>query len=280
MRVPLLAINQLTTFRWSFEMDARRLAEAGIPGVHVWRQKLVDYGVEKGAHLLEEYGLKPVALSWAGGFTGSDGRTFADALSDGKLAIEQAAELQAPIVVVHSGSRGGHTVNHARRLFLSALGELLPLAEEHDIQLAVEPMHPAAGAEWTFLQSLADAIELTKKLESDHLKIVADVYQLFGEKNLIEQLKQATPYLALVQLADADEAPMGEPDRRPLGSGKLPLREIVTALQSAGYEGAFDVELMGLEIENTDYDQLISQTRGYFNDIVGATTTPQSQPLK
>ncbi|TWT31533.1 fructoselysine 3-epimerase [Blastopirellula retiformator] len=275
----LLAINQLTTFRWSFETDAERIAAAGIPGIHVWRQKLVDFGVEKGAHLLEEYGLQPVALSWAGGFTGSDGRTFADALRDGKLAIQQAAELQAPVLVVHSGSRGGHTVNHARRLFQSALSEMLPIAEEHGIQLAVEPMHPAAGAEWTFLQSLSDAIELIKKLDSRHLKIVADVYQLFGEPNLIEQLKQATPHLALVQLADADEAPVGEPDRRPLGSGKLPLREIIAAVRSSGYQGPFDVELMGLEIENSDYDQLIAQTRSYFNDAIGAKVE-KSVPAK
>lgn len=278
--MPLLAINQLTTFRWSFETDARRIAEAGIPGIHVWRQKLVDYGVEKGAHLLEEFGLQPVALSWAGGFTGSDGRTFADSVKDGKLAIEQATELQAPVLVVHSGSRGGHTVNHARRLFLSALGELLPFAEEHGVQLAVEPMNPAAGAEWTFLQSLADAVELMKKFDSAHLKIVADVYQLFGEKNLIEQLKKATPFLALVQLADADEAPLGEPDRRPLGRGKLPLREIISAVRSAGYEGAFDIELMGLEIENSDYQQLITQSRAYFEETFGPADSADSVRAK
>ncbi|MFI4874534.1 MAG: sugar phosphate isomerase/epimerase family protein [Blastopirellula sp. JB062] len=278
--MPLLAINQLTTFRWSFETDAQQLAEAGVKGVHVWRRKLVDYGVEKGAHLLEEYGLTPVALNWIGGFTGSDGRTFAESLRDAKLAIEQAAELQAPIVVTHSGSRGGHTVNHARRLFRSALSELLPIAEEHNIRLAVEPMHPAAGAEWTFLHSLADAIELVSQFESRHLNIVADVYQLFGEKNLINQLVSAVPHLALVQLADADEAPAGEPDRRPLGSGKLPLREIVSALLAAGYEGAFDVELMGLEIENSDYDQLIAQTRRYFDDLIGERTVVRSQPLQ
>lgn len=278
--MPLFAINQLTTYRWSFETDARRIAEAGIPGIHVWRQKLVDYGVEKGAHLLEEFGLQPIALSWAGGFTGSDGRSFADAVKDGKLAIEQATELQAPVLVVHSGSRGGHTVNHARRLFLSALGDMLPIAEEHGVVLAVEPMNPAAGAEWTFLQSLADAVELTKKFDSDHLKIVADVYQLFGEKNLIEQLKNAAPHLALVQLADADEAPIGEPDRRPLGSGKLPLREIVSAVRAAGYDGAFDVELMGLEIENSDYQQLITQSRSYLDDILGTTPSADSVPAK
>ena len=42
-----LSINELTTYRWSFEEDVRNYAAAGITSIGVWRQKLSDFGEEK-----------------------------------------------------------------------------------------------------------------------------------------------------------------------------------------------------------------------------------------
>ena len=69
-------------------------------------------------------------LLWAGGFTGSDGHTFRESVDDAAEAIRLAAALHARSLVVYSGAPGGHTHNHARRLLVDALRQLLPLAEE------------------------------------------------------------------------------------------------------------------------------------------------------
>ena len=63
-------MNELTTFRWSFEEDVHNYAAADINAIGVWRQKLSDYGEEKGIELLSEYGMQVSNLLWAGGFTG------------------------------------------------------------------------------------------------------------------------------------------------------------------------------------------------------------------
>ena len=47
-RMSRLSINELTTYRWSFEEDVTRYKAAGIAGIGVWRQKLADFGEEKG----------------------------------------------------------------------------------------------------------------------------------------------------------------------------------------------------------------------------------------
>ena len=44
-----LSINEMTTYRWSFEEDVVQLRAAGIPAIGVWRQKLADYGEAKAA---------------------------------------------------------------------------------------------------------------------------------------------------------------------------------------------------------------------------------------
>ena len=65
-----LSINELTTYRWSFEEDVAAFQSAGVPAIGVWRQKLSDYGEAKGAELLVESGLAVSNLLGAGGFTG------------------------------------------------------------------------------------------------------------------------------------------------------------------------------------------------------------------
>ena len=135
-----LSISEMTTFRWTFEEDVQNYANAGIRAIGVWRQKLSDFGEEKGVELLRESGLKVSGLSWAGGFTGSDGRSHKESVEDAKDAIQLAASLAADCLVLYTGARGGHTHNHARRLIKSAFGELMPLADQANVTLAGVPM--------------------------------------------------------------------------------------------------------------------------------------------
>src|SRR5262245_62293382 len=43
-----LSMNEMTTFRWSFEEDVAQYAAAGFSALGVWRQKLSDFGEETG----------------------------------------------------------------------------------------------------------------------------------------------------------------------------------------------------------------------------------------
>jgi sugar phosphate isomerase/epimerase len=153
-----ISMNELTTYRWTFEEDVQQYAEAGISAISVWRDKLTDFGEERGIELIGDSGLCVSALLWAGGFTGSEGRTFRESVQDAKEALQLAAALNTRCLIVYSGARGGHTHNHARRLLRSAISEILPLADEFGVALALEPMHPGCAAEWTFLTDLKDAL--------------------------------------------------------------------------------------------------------------------------
>ena len=67
--MPRLSMNEMTTFRWSFEEDVQRYREAGYPAIGVWRQKLADFGEERGIELLRDSGLAVSNLMWAGGLS-------------------------------------------------------------------------------------------------------------------------------------------------------------------------------------------------------------------
>jgi sugar phosphate isomerase/epimerase len=270
-----LSMSELTTYRWSFEEDVLNYHAAGVGAMGVWRQKLSDYGEERGSELLAEHGLKVSNLLWAGGFTGSDGRTYREAIRDGADAIRLAAMLRAETLVVYSGPRNGHTQNHARRLFQGALKELLPLAVELGVTLAVEPTHECCAGEWSFLTSLDAALALVGALESEHVKLVFDTYHLGHDARVLERVREVAPHVAVVHLADSRRPPENDQDRQRLGEGSLPLREIVAAFCESGYGGYFDVELLGEAIEACDYKELIEASKRSYASWVGAGLAPR-----
>ncbi len=266
----LLSVNEATTFRWSLEDDLAHYATAGIPALGVWRHKLSDYGQTKGIELLAASGLKVSHLFWAGGFTGSDGRSFRASIDDATEALNTAAAISAGVLLVYSGARAGHTHNHARRLLRDALRELAPVAAERDIVLALEPMHPDCAGNFTFLTSVDQTLEVLDSVGSPHVKMVFDTYHLGQDDAILDQMPHIAPHVALVQLGDARQPPDKEQNRCRLGEGYIPIARIVGQLRDLGYDGYFDVELLGEEIERFDYPQLLEHAKQAFDQLLGS----------
>jgi sugar phosphate isomerase/epimerase len=257
----LLSMNEITTFRWSLDEDVENYQAAGYQAIGVWRQKLIDGDEDQVIDLLAGSGLRVSNLAWAGGFTGSDGRTLAESVDDAAEALRLAAALDAGCLVIYAGGRNNHTFRHAGRLLRAALDELLPLAEAVEVPLAIEPMHPACAADWSFLTDLGSVTTLIDEYRSPCLKLAYDIYHFplgVGQTHLLARL---APHLGIVHLADRRVSPNVEQERCPLGCGRLPLAHIITTLQEAGYTGAFDVKLMGPEMDQRDYWTLLEQSQ-------------------
>ncbi|NLE37384.1 MAG: sugar phosphate isomerase/epimerase [Pirellulaceae bacterium] len=264
-----LSINETTTYRWSFEEDVTNYRAAGLRNMGVWRQKLSDFGEAKGADLHQESNLRASCLFWVGGFTGSDGRSYQESLDDAAEALKTAAEIGASTVIVYSGGRAGHTFNHARRLVKDALGELAPRAEQLDLTLALEPMHPGCADGWTFLTSLDETLAMLDEIASPRVKLVFDTYHLGQQPEAVERIERIASRIALVQLGDAKGPPTGEQNRCLLGQGVVPLAQIVAALKAGGYDGHYDVETLGEDVESTDYHELIENAKRAYADLLG-----------
>jgi sugar phosphate isomerase/epimerase len=268
--MPRLSINELTTYRWTFEEDVENYIAARVSSLSVWRDKLSDVGEEKGIEILAESGLAVSSLQWAGGFTGSDGRTHQESIADGREAIRLAAAMDAECLIVHSGSSAGHTDNHRLRLFTDALLDLLPIASEFGVDLAIEPMPADCAADWTFLTDIDDTLRLFDKLNSPQLKLALDTYHFGHDTAICGRLAELADRIAIVHLADAQQLPGEEQNRCRLGDGIIRLDSIIASLVQAGYDGCFDLKLMGEEIEALDYADLISHSIEAFEDLTSA----------
>ncbi len=269
----LLSMNEITTFRWSFEEDVENYLQAGYRAIGVWRHKLTDCEETRAIDLLDCSGLRVSNLSWAGGFTGGDGCSLAESIDDAAEALRLAAGLQAGCLVIYPGGRNNHIYRHASRLLRLALDELLPLAEEMEVPLAIEPMHPACATAWTFLTDLKDVHLLLEEYSNPHLKLAYDTYHFPFDSRHRKFLTELAPHIGIVHLCDRRVPPNAELERCQLGCGRIPLFDIVSTLQEAGYTGAFDVKLIGQEIESCDYWRLLDHSQQAFAELVNPIAT-------
>lgn len=266
--MPTLSMNELTTFRWPLEEDVRQYVAAGYEGIGVWRQKLADYGEEAAVDLIAESGLRVTNLMWAGGFTGSCGRTPEESVQDAIHAIRLAGALGAGCVIIYPGGRNFHIYRQAERLLRSALDELLDYAADAEVALAIEPMHPACAADWTFLTDVESTLALVESYRTPFLKLAFDTYHFGHDRAVLANLPELVPHIGIVHLADRSEAHALDVDRRALGEGRLQLAELVRGLVDAGYTGDFDVELMSQDIDESHYDELLTSSLDFFERVL------------
>jgi len=274
--MPTLSMNELTTFRWPLEEDVRRYAAAGYEGIGVWRQKLSDYGEEAAVDLIAESGLRVTNLLWAGGFTGSCGRTPEESVQDAIHAIRLAGALGAGCLVIYPGGRNYHIYRQAERLLRGALDQLLEYAADVEVALAIEPMHAAHASDWTFLTDVESTVALVESYRTPFLKLVFDTYHFGHDQAVLANLPELAPHIGVVHLADCGGPHGIDQDRRRLGEGRLPLADIVRGLVDAGYTGDFDVELIGSQLDQSEYEDVLTTSLDFFERVLAPVSGERS----
>lgn len=256
-----IAASQLMCQRTSFEEDVITLKQQGYDGVGIWRDKLLEFGVEKGRELLTEVGLTVSSVQWAGGFTGDEHLRYEECIADAQEAIQMASTLEAECLVVYSGGRAGHTRNHCRKLFKEALRRLAPYAAERNVTLGLEPMHPATSSRWSISDSLSEMVEWVEKFNNPFVKLIFDSYHICQDPHWPQWLEEHRSRICLIHLADANEPPSDEQNRCLLGTGHLPLEAFLTKVEAIGYDGFIEVELFGRALEDHQLSKILSHSR-------------------
>jgi len=269
---PRVSVCQFSTYRWSFHEDVVRYATHGFDSIGVWRRKIDDYGAAAAIDLLYEAKMTVSSVHWAGGFTG-DGQTFSDAIEDAIESIQLASRINAACLIIHPGSRNGHTTTHAFRLFNSALSTLVPIAADYGVKLALEPMISKQASSWTFMESLDHSIELMKNFPAQNLGWAFDTYHFGFDAELYERLDDLVGRLEVVQLADrnllndkSNQCRQGyDSYRLPLGHGQVPIEAWLSKLQRLGYSGGYELEVHGAAVDGADYHTLLDLSADYFS---------------
>jgi hypothetical protein len=257
-----VAVSQMTSARWDLVDDVAAARSHGFDAVALWRPKVSDMGGPAAARLLATAGVRASSLQWVGGFTGGDGRSFAESVDDAVEALALAEAVAAPVLVVHGGCRAGHTRSHAQRLLTQALEHLAPVAARGEVTLAVKPMHPADAGTCGFLADLADAVAFVERFDHGAVRLALDLWHFADDPALATLVSRLAAVTAVVQVADRCGSPAAGGDRLPIGQGTLPLEAAVADLLAAGYAGPVEFDPVGELVELLGYDGVWRDTKG------------------
>jgi len=259
----LVSVNQLSTHRWSLFQDLVKISGAGFNSIGLCNNKLEEFGLVETADLLFEMQMNVTSLSWMTGFTGSTGVSHTDSIDEAIQAIRSASLLGAHTLAICVGGRNGHADGHLQRLVHQALDELVPLAEDLDVRLAVEPVCGPEFKRFNFAGEMASTLKLIRDYPLEHVGVVADLFFLGGDMAAARDISRYLDRIALVQLCDVSHGAHGKRLRCLPGAGQLPLAAWINMLSHYNYHGPVEMELHGPEFDFVSHEDMLVASREF-----------------
>lgn len=241
-------MSQISSWQWSVAEDLAFYREAGIHTVGVALRKLD--------------GPEAVARLDASGLAWSD----VIGVGSGRVAegVELAARLGAPIVVLTTGPAGPVPWEEAADAFATTMAPRVATARAAGVELVLEHTN-SLRADVGFVHTLRDAVDLARGVG---LGVCLEVNACWGERDLAATIADGVDLLRLVQVSDYAIGTTSTPDRRVPGDGDIPLARILGQVLAAGYEGAFELELVGPRIDAEGYASAITRSVERLGDLL------------
>jgi sugar phosphate isomerase/epimerase len=247
---PRFSISQVSTLTASFDDDLAAYAAAGLDGIGIWELKLpADGGDAAALEAFAASGLEPASavpnvpsilpLPLLGGPTDPGERVEALCAS-----IHRLAAFGTPGIVCLTGSALGLDPDEARRIVADGLRTVAREAELAGTRIAFEPYQADGGAEWTIATTIPEALELIDEAGGHAaLGLQFDVWHLWNVPTVLGDVRAAIDRIAGVHVCDVRAETRGWADRALPGEGIAPLPELLAALDDAGWDGLYDLEL-------------------------------------
>lgn len=271
---PRFSLSQISTYRSSWEDDLRGLDASPIGAVGIWLPKLAEVENKAVLRRLRETELSVSSVSYVGGFTGSNGESFTQALDHAYETMFLASAMRAKCVVVTPGSRGRYTAKHERKLVTQTVRELACLGNELGVDVAVLPMRAEHSRRWTFLHSIDDARSLLADVDHPRAGLAIDSFQHLSSAVDVVELGALAREIKHVQLSDVGSTNRSEYARSLPGDGDLPLLEFVRSLQANGYRGYFDIQVWSRDVWSQPHESVVQQCDDWVRMVqmaIGAT---------
>ena len=256
-----LSLNQATVKYWSLPQAVQGCLRAGVPAIGLWREPVAEVGLDRAAHLIRESGLRVSTYCRGGFLTGPDRRA---ALEDNRRAVDEAAELGAPVLVMVVGGmpEGDRDLVAIRERMAQSLAELVPHAAERGVQLGLEPLHPIFCADRAVLSTLGQALDVAECFPAEQVGVVVDAYHVWWDPQVWEQIARAGAggRISSFQVCDWVLPLPSDPllGRGMVGDGHADVGALRRAVDAAGYEGDIEVEIFNEQVWQADGDEVIA----------------------
>jgi sugar phosphate isomerase/epimerase len=244
---PKFSISQVSTLTASFDDDLRSYVEGGVDAVGIWELKLGEGRDEAALEAFEASGLGaatavpavPSILPLALLPGPADPRERIDAIL---RSIHRLAPFRPAAILCITGPRSTGA-GPGRALVVEGLRELGAEAERAGLRLALEPFQREGLESWSIVNTLSEAVELVDEAGSPAIGVQFDVWHLWNTPDLLDEIERHAHRLAGVHVSDWREPTRGWADRALPGDGGAGVPAILGALERAGWDGFYDLEI-------------------------------------
>jgi sugar phosphate isomerase/epimerase len=261
-----LCIHTETVRPLTIEEVAAKFKELSIPAVSVWRNALENRDPDSIGNMIRDYGLAIVSLVRGGFFSSSDPGKRKAAIRENKRAIEEAADLGAPLLVLVCGADPGQPLDISRKQIADALRELVPFAKHKNIKLGIEPLHPMYADTRSAINTMKQANDLAEQFDSQWLGVVIDLYHTWWDPALKDEIERCGKMDKIFAYHICDwKIPTNDMllDRGLMGEGCIPVKQITGWVEEAGFTGPIEVEIFSKKYWSMDqhtYIELIKDS--------------------
>ena len=284
-----LSLNTATTKNITLAEAVSLSSEAGLSHIGVWRDRVAEAGLDKAVRLVSEAGLSVSSLCRGGFLTAADEAGQASALADNTQAIIEAATLGTRELIMVVGGLpaagslvGGAAVDPsapgvkdvaaARQRVADRIAELVPVAQEHNVRLVLEPLHPMYAADRAVLSTLGQALDLAAPFPAETVGVVVDTFHVWWDPALEASIQRAGAEgrLASYQVCDwnlpiAADALLS---RGYMGDGYIDFETITRWVAATGYDGPVEVEIFNQEIWDAPAADVLATVKARYESLV------------
>ncbi|AHG93126.1 Xylose isomerase domain-containing protein TIM barrel (plasmid) [Gemmatirosa kalamazoonensis] len=265
MEMMRLSFNQATAERASLPEVVEACARHGIPYVSLWRHKIAETGLDVAVRLVRDAGLTVSSVCRGGMFPAATAEERARRIEDNLRAVDEAAALGAEVLVLVCGAAPDKDIGAARAMVADGIAAVVPYAAERGVTLGIEPLHPAFAGERSCITTLREARRLAEHFPRGIVGVVADVYHIWWDPELYEELDAAAPRLVAYHVNDwlvpQTNVLLG---RGMMGDGVIDLARIGAAVERAGYMGPIEVEIFNEAVWAMPLDELLPLVKRRF----------------
>lgn len=241
-----LCVHTLTNKPWNLQQCVENYSAAGIPGITIWRNVLENQNLNDAKKMLDDHNMDVVSIARGGFFPSVDKVQRVKALDDNFLAIEQAAAVGAPVIVLVCGADGRQSLEKSREQIREGIVKLLPAAKTAGVKLAIEPLHPMYAGDRSAVNTLAQANDMVEQINSGFVGVAVDVYHLWWDNNLQKEINRCGKNNSIFAFHICDwNVPTTDflNDRGLMGDGCINVPEIRGWVEDAGFNGFNEVEI-------------------------------------
>ena len=244
-----LCIHTMTNKPWSLAECIAGYTSAGVPGITVWRQHLEPQGAAQSGKMLADSGLEVVSLCRGGFFPAATAEGRQAGIDDNRRAIDEAALIGAPLVVLVTGAVPGQPLDVSRAQIRDGIEAVLPHARAAGVKLAIEPLHPMYADDRSAVNTLRQANDMAEQIDDPALGVTVDVYHLWWDPELEQQIDRAGNRIFSFHVCDW-RTPTRDilNDRALMGDGCIDIPLIRGWVEQTGFDGYVEVEIFSTEL--------------------------------